>query len=358
MTRPSATLATSAFALLLAAGACSGQSANDPPAGAATASEQPMVPAASIRAVRMQAFGGPEVLRVEEVERPVPGEGEMLIRVVAAAVNPVDYQIRSGAARALVGAEVPYIPGFDVSGEVVEVGPGVGRFAAGDEVFALLDLRRGGGYAEYTIVRESEAADKPANASHAEAASIPLVALTAWQALFDTADLRGGQTVLIHAGAGGVGSVAVQLARWRGAIVIATASPHNHDFLREIGADVVVDYRTQRFEDFARDVDVVLDPIGGETQQRSLEVLREGGHLVSIVGLTPAARNPGRDIRTTSILVHPHAEQLGRIADLIEAGRLRPVVTHTFPLERAAEAHLQSESGTTRGKIVFQIGRD
>ena len=188
-----------------------------------------------------------------------------------------------------------------------------------------------------------------------EAAAVPLVALTAWQALFDTADLQAGQSVLIHAGAGGVGSVAVQLAKWKGATVIATASPRNHEFLRSIGADVVVDYNTRRFEDFASGVDVVLDPIGGETQVRSLTVLREGGILVSIVGLTAAARSPARDVRTRGILVQPDGTTLQQIADLIDEGYLRPVVTHILSLEEAPEAHRQSETRHTRGKIVFQV---
>jgi NADPH:quinone reductase-like Zn-dependent oxidoreductase len=201
----------------------------------------------------------------------------------------------------------------------------------------MISLRRGGGYAEYAIVLESEAARKPTEATHAEAAAVPLVALTAWQALFEEADLQAGQTVLIHAGAGGVGSVAVQLAAWKGATVIATASPRNHEFLRSIGADVV------------------LDPIGGQTQVRSLAVLKEGGILVSIVGLTAAARSPQRDVRARGILVQPDGTTLQQIADLIDEGYLQPIVTHVFPLEEAPEAHRQSETRHTRGKIVFQI---
>ena len=173
----------------------------------------------------------------------------------------------------------------------------------------------------------------------ADAALIPSVALTAWQTLFELADLQAGQTVLIHAGAGGVGSIAIQLAKWRGATVIATASDYNHDFLRELGVDIPVDYRTQRFEDFAANVDVVLDSIGGDTQLRSMAILKEGGILVSIVGLTPEGRNPQRNIRVTSILVQPNSEQLGKIADLIDAGLIRPIVSYRFPLHEATLAH-------------------
>lgn len=309
----------------------------------------------TMQAAVVAQWGGPETLQVDQIARPVPGPGELLVRVRAAGVNPVDAAVRSGAARGMVGAELPYVPGFDVSGVVVETGAGVTRFEPGDEVFALLDLRRGGGYAQYALVLEDEAAPKPREASHAEAASLPLVALTAVQALLEIAELGEGQTVLVHGGAGGVGSVAVQLARWAGARVIATASERNHAFLRELGVEVLVDYNTQRFEEVARDVDVVLDPIGGETQERSLGVLREGGILVSLVGLTPAARSPGPDVRTASMLVRPDPEQLALVGRLVDEGHLRPVVTHLLPLDRAAEAHEQIETGHTRGKVVLEL---
>jgi NADPH:quinone reductase-like Zn-dependent oxidoreductase len=216
----------------------------------------------------------------------------------------------------------------------------------------MLDLRRGGGYAQYVIVKESEAAKKPKRFSHAEAAAIPLTALTAWQALFDTAKLTKGQTVLIHAGAGGVGTMAIQLAKWKGAKVIATASAANHDYLRKLGADVVIDYRAQKFEEIAKDVDVVLDPIGGDTQRRSLAVLKNGGTLVSIVGLGGTAR-AATNVRAHAILVKPNGAQLARVAKLV-----KPFVSHTFSLADAKSAHVQSESGRTRGKIVLQVVRD
>jgi NADPH:quinone reductase-like Zn-dependent oxidoreductase len=308
--------------------------------------------ATTMNAVRITTHGGPEVMQVESVPRPIAGPGEVLVRVYAAGVNPVDTQIRAEPSGF---ASLPYIPGFDVSGVVAEIGAGVAGTAIGDSVFAMLDLRRGGGYAEYAIVKQSELAAKPARVTHTEAASLPLVALTAWQALFETADLQPGQTVLIHAGAGGVGTSAVQLAKWRGARVIATASERNHEFLRSLGADVVIDYRTQRFEDIARAVDVVLDPIGGETQRRSLDTLRDGGILVSLVGLIREARSPARNVRATGILVHPHADQLARIAALIESGELRPIVSHRFDLNDVAAAHRQSETGRTRGKIVLEV---
>jgi NADPH:quinone reductase-like Zn-dependent oxidoreductase len=309
----------------------------------------------SMRAVQIQEFGGPEVLTIHELPIPSPGQDELLVQVHAAGINPVDTGVRSGRAAALAAAVPPYVPGFDISGTVAAVGSGITNFKIGDEVFAMLDLRRGGGYAEFAIVKEDEAAIKPTNISFSEAASVPLVTLTAWQVLFEVGNLQAGQTVLIHAGAGGVGSVAVQLAKWRGANVIATASDYNHDFLRELGVDVPVDYRTQQFEDFASDIDLVLDTIGGDTQIRSMTTLKEGGKLVSIVGLTAEGRNPARNIEVTSILVRPEANQLLAIGELIEDGILNPILSYQFPLTEAPAAHEQSETRRTRGKIVLEM---
>ena len=309
----------------------------------------------SMEVILVSKFGGTDVLELQKIPVPVPAEDEILIRVHAAAINPVDTSIRSGRATSLSGATLPYVPGFDVSGVVERKGSTSSPFNVGDEVFAMLDLRRGGGYSEYAIVKISEAALKPVSISHDEAASVPLVALTAWQALFDTANLEPGQTVLIHAGAGGVGSVAVQLAKWRGAQIIATASEYNHDFLRELGADVTVDYRTQRFEEFVNEVDVVLDPIGGDTQDRSIGLLKNGGSLVSIVGLTSTGRNPPTNVNVSSILVEARGDQLQQIADLITEDHLDPVVSYRFPLEDAQLAHEQSETRRTRGKIILNI---
>jgi NADPH:quinone reductase-like Zn-dependent oxidoreductase len=315
-------------------------------------------PDSAMSVLRMHQFGGPEVLQLERVPRPSPGPGELLVRVHAASVNPVDADIRQTGIPGLADASLPYVPGFDLSGVVTEVGAGITRFAPGDEIYAMLDLRRGGAYAEFALVKESEAAAKPARLSHSEAASLPLVALTAWQALFDIADLQPGQTALIHGGAGGVGSVAIQLAKWRGARVITTASEHNHDFVRALGADVAIDYRTERFEDIATDVDVVLDIIGGETQVRSLATLRDGGILVGLLGLTQAAQSPARDVRAAAMLVRPHAGQLAHIAALVDASALQPVVSHRFALSDGADAHRQSETRRTRGKIVLEILAD
>jgi NADPH:quinone reductase-like Zn-dependent oxidoreductase len=306
-------------------------------------------------AVRLAGFGGIEVMDLERVARPQPGEGELRVRVHAAGVNPVDAHIRGGHTAGFIDVELPHVPGFDVSGVVESVGPGIDAFRPGDEVFAMLALTRGGAYAEHAIVLASEAAPKPSRLSHAEAASLPLVSLAAWQALFDTGGLSEGQTVLIHGGSGGVGSVAIQLARARGARVIATASAANLELLRSLGADLVIDYRNERFEDAVTNVDLVLDLIGGQTQQRSMQVLRDGGVLVSLVGLEPDSRTPPRGIRAVSILVEPNGAQLQQIASMVEAGTLRAEVSQVLPLARFADAHRQIETGHTRGKIVLQV---
>src|SRR4051812_22938260 len=303
-------------------------------------------------AIRIHEFGGPEVLKLEPAPRPAPGAGEMLVRVHAAGVNPIDWRIRAGPG---FGAKLPYIPGFDMSGVVDELGPNVTKFKKGDEIFAMLDLRRGGAYAEYAIVKPEEAAPKPAKISHTDAASIPLVALTAWQALFDTAKIDKGQIVLIHGGSGGVGSMAVQLAKWKGATVFATASQENQTFLKSLGADVTIDYRNQKFEEIAKNVDVVLDTIGGDTQTRSWQTLAKGGILVSIVGGATRSKPKDLDVRAADILVHPSADELSQLAKLLDDGAIHPVVTQVLPLAEAAKAHQMSETRHTRGKIVLQI---
>lgn len=310
----------------------------------------------TMRAIRIDAYGDADVLRIQRIALPVPGPGELLVRVHATSINPIDTVIRAGHTGDMLGVTLPYVPGFDLSGEIAATGEGIDHLRPGDAVFAMLDLRRGGAYAEYALVKANEVAAKPARATHIEAAALPLVALTAWQALFATADLQPGQTVLIHAGAGGVGTMAVQLAKWKGATVVATASADNHDFLRGLGADRVIDYRNERFDELLQDVDVVLDPVGGDTQLRSLTVLREGGILVSLVGLTPAAQAPTRNVRARAILVAPDAEQLARIAELVDAGQLKPIVSNTLALTEAAEAHRLSETRRTRGKLVLRVG--
>ena len=307
----------------------------------------------TMRAVQIAETGGVDVLKLETIDTPTPGEGELLVRVRAAGVNPVDASIRGGGFGG--AARLPYTPGFDVAGTVTAVGEGVEGFAVDDAVFAMLDLRRGGGYAEYAIVKATEAAKKPESLTFEQAAGVPLVALTAHQALFDTANLKEGETVLIHGGSGGVGSHAVQLAKAAGATVIATASERNQEYLKELGADVTVDYRSQQFEDFADNVDVVLDTVGGETQRRSFAVLKEGGRLVSIVGLPHRNLAGPAGVAAGGILVRPNGEQLAKIAGMFDDGTMQPAALETMPLSDVREAHEQIETGHTRGKVVLVV---
>ncbi|MFF0557822.1 NADP-dependent oxidoreductase [Streptomyces sp. NPDC004266] len=306
-----------------------------------------------MRAVVVEQWGGPENLVEREVERPEPGLNEVLVRVRAAGVNPVDWKTR--ASGALIGwGDVPVL-GWDVSGTVEAVGPGVGIFRPGDEVFGMpLFPRQAGGYAEYVVAPARHLAPKPSSLTHVEAAALPLAALTAWQALVDAADVRPGERVLVHAAAGGVGHLAVQIAKARGAYVVGTASAAKHDLVRELGADEVVDYRAARFEDVVSDIDVVLDGLGGETAERSLKVLRDGGRLITLPGPddVPAARD---GVLAAWVLVEPDHLGLREIAALVERGALRPVVDTVLPLAEAAEAHAIGERGRTTGKIVLSV---
>ncbi|MFJ8437262.1 NADP-dependent oxidoreductase [Kitasatospora sp. NPDC094019] len=307
-----------------------------------------------MRAVVVERWGGPEHLVEREVERPGPGLGEVLVRVRAAGVNPVDWKTRTSGGLIDWGP-VPMV-GWDVSGVVEAVGPGVGVLRPGDEVFGMpLFPRQAGGYAEYVAAPARHFARKPAGLTHVEAAALPLAALTAWQALVDTADIRPGERVLVHASAGGVGHLAVQIAKARGAYVIGTASAGKHGLLRELGADEVVDYRAAPFEDAVSDIDVVLDGLGGETAERSLKVLRPGGRLITLPGPddVPAAVPDG--LRAQWVLVEPDHLGLREIAALVERGELRPVVEAVLPLTRAAEAHELGERGRTTGKIVLTV---
>ena len=307
-----------------------------------------------MNAVRIHRYGGPEVLRYEGVPRPEPGTGEVLIRVHGAGVNPVDWKVREGYARDFLKHALPLVPGWDVSGVVEAAGPGATRWKPGDELFSRPDIARNGAYAEFLVVRESEAARKPQSLDHLQAAAVPLAALTAWQALFDAAGLGPGQTVLIHAAAGGVGHFAVQLAKWKGARVIGTASGGNQSFLRTLGADDTIDYTTTRFEEVVRDADVVLDTMGGDTQQRSWKTLREGGILSTILAPPPEEAVPPEK-RLGYTFVQPNAEQLSEIATLIDAGKVRTVVETVLPLPEARYAQDRSQAGHVRGKIVLQV---
>jgi len=311
----------------------------------------------NMKAVQVHNYGGPEVLRFEDAPRPTPASGELLIRVYAASVNAIDWKARAGYVKDYIPLPLPFIPGWDVSGIVEAVGSGVAKFKKGDEVYARPDGTRNGKgtYAEYVVVKETEAALKPKSIDHVHAAAIPVVALTAWQALFDQAGLSKGQKILIHGAAGGVGSIAVQLAKWKGAHVIGTASGHNQAFLRELGVDEPIDYEKTRFEDVVHDVDVVLDTLGGDTQKRSWKVLRKGGILVSIVAPPSADEAAKHGVRSTFFSAHSSPSQLSEIAKLVDAGKLKPIVETVLPLFDARRAHELSETGHARGKIVLKV---
>jgi len=310
---------------------------------------------ATMKAVRIHEYGGPEVLRYEDAPRPEPGPGEVLIRVHAASVNPVDWKVRAGYAKNMLKYKMPFIPGWDVSGVVETVGSGVSRLKVGDEVYSRPDISRDGTYAEYVVVKESEIALKPKSIDHVHASSIPLAALTAWQALFDGAKLSAGQTVLIHGAAGGVGTFAVQFAKMKGARVIATASKRNHDFLRSLGADELIDYNTTKFEDVVHDVDVVLDTITGETADRSYGVIKKGGVYVSILAPPSQEKAAAHGVRTHHTFVQPNVEQLNEIAKLVDSGKLKLTIEKVFPLAEARAAQELNAQGHTRGKIVLAV---
>jgi NADPH:quinone reductase-like Zn-dependent oxidoreductase len=308
----------------------------------------------TMKAIRIHNYGGSEVLKYEEAPRPEPGEGEVLIRVHATSVNPIDWKVREGHMKEFWPHKFPLILGWDLSGVVEELGRGVCRFKIGDEVYSVPDPTRNGAYADYIVVRESELALKPNSLDHIRAAAVPLAALTAWQS-FDTAHLQPGQRVLIHAGSGGVGHFAVQLAKWKGAYVFATASTKNQDLLRKLGVDEPIDYTQQRFEDIARKIDVVLDTLGGETQERSWSVLKKGGVLVSLVQPPSEEKAKELGVRAAIIGAQPNGAQLAEIAKIIDSGKLAPVIDRILPLSEARRAHELSQSGHTHGKIALRV---
>jgi NADPH:quinone reductase-like Zn-dependent oxidoreductase len=329
-----------------------------------------------MKAAVIHGYG--EQVRIEDVPRPAPGEGDLLVQVRAASVNPVDFKIRDGKLKALVKDRMPLILGQDLSGTVVESRGS--RFKAGDEIYARLDKDRIGAFAEYALVRESAAAPKPATLSHVEAASIPLVGLTAWQAMIDIAHLQRGQRVLIHAGSGGVGTFAIQLAKHLGAWVATTVGARNVELVQRLGADQAIDYRAARFDEVLKDLDFVLDTQGGETLWRSFSTVKRGGTVVSIGGIpdlkfarawgvnpllwlplafltrkeTGLARRRG--VRYEYLFMKANGEELGQIGKLIDSGILKPVLDRTFKLDEIAEALAYSESGRATGKVVVEIG--
>jgi NADPH:quinone reductase-like Zn-dependent oxidoreductase len=312
--------------------------------------------ASTMKAMIVHKYGPPEVLKLEDVPRPVPKENEVLVRVIASGVNPVDALIVSGKYAKAFGTHLPLTPGYDIAGIVEKTGAKITKLKVGDPVYGY--VLWGGGFAQYDIATEREVAIKPKSLNYVEAASVPLVALTAWQALIDAAKLSAGQTVLIHGGSGGVGTMAIQIAKARGARVIATASTANQDLLKELGADVAVDYTKQKFEDVARDVDVVLDSVGKDTLTRSYGVVKKGGFIATLVARLDQSELDKHGIRGASISVKPDANELDEIARLIEAKKIKPVVTEVLPLTEAVKALQQAATHHTRGKIVLKIGQE
>ena len=335
-----------------------------------------------MKASFIRRYGSNQVVEFGERPMPQPGQGQLLVQVHAAGVNPVDFKIRDGKLKLIMPGALPLVLGNEFSGVVAQTGPGVSRFKVGDAVFARMDIQKIGAFAEHAVVDEADAAFKPANLSHVQAAAVPLAALTAWQALFEKADLKGGHTVLIHAGSGGVGTFAIQLAKSVGAVVATTVGARNAELVRSLGADIVIDYASQRFEDCVRDCDVILDTQGGAIQQRSFSVLKRGGTLVSINGMPDRAfaqrfklnpllgwifhlanSKPRRLAQAAGgryeyLLMHPSGEQLTQIARLLESGAVKPVIDRVFPLVQTAEALAYSESGRASGKVVIEVRGD
>ena len=332
-----------------------------------------------MKAAVIDRYGSNDLVRVAEIAVPTTGPTDLLVRVRAASVNPLDVKTRRGEVKVLLKYRFPLVLGSDLAGDVVDLGAQVTRFRNGDAVYARLDAERIGAFAEYAVVRDGAAALKPTNVTFEEGASLPLVALTAWQALVEIGELRAGQRALIHAGSGGVGSVAIQLARHLGATVFTTVGRRNVDLVKRLGADVAIDYRSERFEDVARDCDVVLDSAGGDTLVRSFECVRPGGVVVSIGGTpsaafarrwglnpllvlalgimsrkpTAAARRHGA--RYEYLFMRADGDQLRAITRLVEAGAITPLVDRTFPLAQVRDALAYSEAGRATGKVVVAV---
>ena len=315
-------------------------------------------PSPTMKAIVLHQYGGPEVLKYEDAPRPEPKEDEILIRVMAASVNPVDVAIRSGKYANYFHTKLPLIPGMDAAGIVEKAGDKITRSKKGDQVYAFFTLVGEGGYAEFVVAKENEVSAKPKSLTYEEAAAVPAVGSTAWQALIDTAKLEAGQTVLIHGGSGGVGHCAIQIAKARGARVIATASTANQEFLKKLGADQAIDYTKTKFEDVVKDVDVVLDAVGGDTLTRSYGVVKKGGIIVSIADEPDEAVLKQGGIRGASISAEPKANVLEELAKLIEAKKLKLVVSKTFPLIEVAKAQEAIATRHTRGKIVLKVAEE
>ena len=307
-----------------------------------------------MHAVRIHSFGDANVLKMEDIPLPEPKDNEIVVRVMAASVNPVDYKIRSGKYPAVKQDQLPKVLGRDISGVVTRVGDKVRKFKKCDAIYAMLG-RDIGGYAEYTLVTEDEAARKPKQLDFVQAAAVPLAALTAWQGLFDHGGLKAGQRVLIHGGAGGVGHFAIQFAKAKGAWVATTVAGQDIDLVRKLGADQPIDYKTGKFEDVLKDIDLVYDLIAGDTQQRSFAVLKEGGTLISTLQNPDQAELARKHARGAHYMAKPDAGELEEIARLIDDGKVKVIVNAIYPLDEAARAHAHMEHDHIAGKVVLQV---
>lgn len=304
-----------------------------------------------MRAIRLPDYGGPETLQLENVDKPPIKSNQVLVRVRSAAVNPVDYKIASGMRKNVFPIQLPWIPGKDFAGVIEDVASDVKNFSKGQEVFGTAS----GAYAEYLSSSIDTIALKPKNLSFDEVASLPVAGLTAWQCLFEHGHLEAGQTVLIHGGAGGVGNFAVQLAHWKGARVITTGSENNLEYLRSLGADEVIDYQKTPFETVAKNVDLVVDLIGGDTQKRSFQVIKPGGYLISTLEQPSEEEAKKYQIHASSMRVNSTKEGLDALAKVVAEGKVKVYISKKFPLEKVKEAWEEIISGHSRGKIVLEI---
>jgi NADPH:quinone reductase-like Zn-dependent oxidoreductase len=313
-------------------------------------------PQPSMLAWRVHKFGSPDVMRFERVLRPDPGRGEVLVKVEAVGVGPWDGWIRAG--KSALPQPLPLTLGSDLSGEIVAVGPEVSDLRVGGQVYGVTNPRFIGAYAEYAVASAAMVSRKPSSLTHIEAASVPVIAVTAWQALFNQGHLEAGQMVVIHGAAGNVGAYAVQLARRAGVQTIATAASDDIPFVRDLGANTVIDYKTQRFEEEVRDADAVIDLVGGETQQRSFQVLRRGGKLISAVSNPDQHLAQSHGVDAAFFLVNVTSRHLAEIAGLIDDGKLRTRVGAVLPLADAREAHFMLDHlrPQPKGKIVLTVG--
>jgi NADPH:quinone reductase-like Zn-dependent oxidoreductase len=307
-----------------------------------------------MQAVRIHRFGGPEVMAIEEIDRPTPAANEVLIKVFAASVNPVDAKMREGKYPVVTEKDLPYVLGRDVSGEIAAADDDVSSFLIGDAVFAFLSPKHGG-YEEFVLAKSDVVAAMPKSLDAIGAAAVPLAGITAWQGLFDHGSLRSGQRVLIHGGAGGVGHFAIQFAKAKGAWVATTVSSSDKDFVSDLGADQVIDYKSEKFEDSIEPVDLVFDLIGGETQQRSFSIVKPGGALISTLQEPDKGRTAELNIRVGRYTAQPNGAQLQEIAELIDQGKVKVVVAGTFELREAAEAQAALKDKHLRGKVVLKI---